>query len=86
MAQTSPGNLWDSRRHRRVRVHRIRGARSGGVGHLSAAWASAVAKHRSKNVLLYQRGGINFVVNAEPDGFAQAFRARAGPRLCHRLA
>jgi 4-hydroxyphenylpyruvate dioxygenase len=31
----------------------------------------AIAKHRHKNVLLYRQGEINFIVNAEPDSFAQ---------------
>src|SRR6266480_4556496 len=39
---------------------------------------TAIAKHRSKNVLLYRQGDINFIVNAEPDSFAQAF-ARVMP-------
>jgi 4-hydroxyphenylpyruvate dioxygenase len=26
-----------------------------------------VAKHRSRNVLVYRQGGINFIINAEPD-------------------
>ena len=30
-----------------------------------------IAKHRHKNVILYRQGGINFIVNAEPDSFAQ---------------
>jgi 4-hydroxyphenylpyruvate dioxygenase len=42
----------------------------------------AVAKHRSKNVLLYRQGGINFVVNAEPGSFAQAFARVHGPSIC----
>ena len=29
---------------------------------------SAIAKHRSKNVLLYRQGDINFIVNREPTG------------------
>ncbi len=40
----------------------------------------AVAKHRSKNVTLYRQGEINFIVNAEPDSFAQAFARVHGPR------
>ncbi|MBX9908274.1 MAG: 4-hydroxyphenylpyruvate dioxygenase [Beijerinckiaceae bacterium] len=41
-----------------------------------------VAKHRSKNVTLYRQGDVNFVVNAEPDSFAQAFAAEHGPCAC----
>jgi 4-hydroxyphenylpyruvate dioxygenase len=43
---------------------------------------SAVAKHRSKDVLLYRQGDINFIVNAEPDSFAQAFARVHGPCIC----
>ena len=43
---------------------------------------TAVAKHRSKNVTLYRQGGINFIVNAEPDSFAQAFARVHGPSAC----
>jgi 4-hydroxyphenylpyruvate dioxygenase len=42
----------------------------------------AVAKHRSKNVLLYRQGEINFIVNAEPGSFAQAFARVHGPSIC----
>jgi 4-hydroxyphenylpyruvate dioxygenase len=42
----------------------------------------AIAKHRSKNVLLYRQGEINFVVNAEPGSFAQAFARVHGPSIC----
>jgi 4-hydroxyphenylpyruvate dioxygenase len=43
---------------------------------------AAVAKHRSKNVLLYRQGDINFIVNAEPDSFAQSFARVHGPSIC----
>jgi 4-hydroxyphenylpyruvate dioxygenase len=43
---------------------------------------TAIAKHRSKNVLLYRQGQINFVVNAEPGSFAQAFARVHGPSIC----
>jgi 4-hydroxyphenylpyruvate dioxygenase len=42
----------------------------------------AVARHRSKNVTLYRQGGINFIVNAEPQSFAQAFARLHGPSVC----
>jgi 4-hydroxyphenylpyruvate dioxygenase len=41
-----------------------------------------VAKHRHKNVTLYRQGGINFIVNAEPDSFAQRFARQHGPSIC----
>ena len=40
------------------------------------------AKHRSKDVTLYRQGDVNFLVNAEPDGFAQAFAKVHGPSAC----
>ena len=47
---------------------------------------AAVARHRSKNVTLYRQGDVNFIVNAEPESFAQALRAAARPvGLRHRL-
>ncbi len=42
----------------------------------------AVARHRHKNVLLYRQGTINFIVNAEPDSFAQRFARQHGPSVC----
>ena len=42
----------------------------------------AVAKHRHKNVLLYRQGEINFLLNAEPDSFAQRFARLHGPSIC----
>jgi 4-hydroxyphenylpyruvate dioxygenase len=41
-----------------------------------------IAKHRHKNVTLYRQGGINFIVNAEPDSFAQRFARLHGPSIC----
>ena len=41
-----------------------------------------VARHRHKNVLLYRQGSINFIVNAEPDSFAQRFARLHGPSVC----
>jgi 4-hydroxyphenylpyruvate dioxygenase len=42
----------------------------------------AIAKHRHKSVVLYRQGGINFIVNAEPDSFAQRFARLHGPSIC----
>jgi 4-hydroxyphenylpyruvate dioxygenase len=41
-----------------------------------------IAKHRHKSVLLYRQGGINFIINAEPDSFAQRFARLHGPSIC----
>lgn len=42
----------------------------------------AVASHRSKEVTLYAQGDISFLVNAEPDSFAQQFSRDHGPSVC----
>jgi 4-hydroxyphenylpyruvate dioxygenase len=42
----------------------------------------AVARHRSKRVTLYRQGGVNFIVNHEPDSFARAFAKVHGPSVC----
>ena len=43
---------------------------------------SPVARHRSKEVTLYRQGGINFILNHEPDSFAQSFARVHGPSVC----
>ncbi len=43
---------------------------------------SAVARHRSKAVTLWRQGDVNFVLNAEPDSFAQSFGRVHGPCAC----
>jgi 4-hydroxyphenylpyruvate dioxygenase len=43
---------------------------------------SLVARHRSKDVLLYRQGGINFIVNREPHSQAAYFAAEHGPSAC----
>ena len=42
----------------------------------------AVARHRSKNVTLHRQGEINFIINAEPQSFAQSFARVHGPSAC----
>src|SRR3546814_15470558 len=42
----------------------------------------AIARHRNKNVTLYRQGGINFLINAEPDSFGQRFARLHGPSIC----
>ncbi|HZC77818.1 MAG TPA: hypothetical protein VE258_08730, partial [Ktedonobacterales bacterium] len=42
----------------------------------------AVAQHRSKNVTLHRQGEINFIINAEPESFAQGFARAHGPSAC----
>ena len=41
-----------------------------------------VARHRSKDVVLYRQGGINFIVNREPQSAAAYFAAEHGPSAC----
>ena len=43
---------------------------------------SLVARHRSKDVVLYRQGGINFIVNREPRSLAGYFSAEHGPSAC----
>src|SRR4051812_4520000 len=40
---------------------------------------TAVSKHRSKNVLRFRQGDINFILNMEPSGQAAEFRPGHGP-------
>lgn len=41
-----------------------------------------VARHRSKDVVLYRQGDINFIVNREPNSPAAYFAAEHGPSAC----
>jgi len=41
-----------------------------------------VATHRSKDVVLYRQGDINFIVNNEPRSVASYFAAEHGPSAC----
>lgn len=43
---------------------------------------TAVARHRSKRVTLFRQGDINFIINEEPDSFAQSFARIHGPCIC----
>jgi 4-hydroxyphenylpyruvate dioxygenase len=42
---------------------------------------TAVARHRSKNVLRYKQGDIDFILNMEPSGQAAEFRGQHGPSI-----
>jgi 4-hydroxyphenylpyruvate dioxygenase len=42
----------------------------------------AVARHKRKNVTLHRQGDINFIINAEPGSFAEAFAREHGPCAC----
>jgi 4-hydroxyphenylpyruvate dioxygenase len=41
-----------------------------------------VARHRSKDVVLFRQGDINFIVNREPRSIAAYFAAEHGPSAC----
>ena len=41
-----------------------------------------IARHRTKKVTLYRQGGVNFIINAEPNSFAQRFARQHGPSVC----
>ena len=41
-----------------------------------------IARHRHKDVTLYRQGEVNFILNAEPDSFAQRFARQHGPSIC----
>ena len=43
---------------------------------------TAIARHRHKNVNLYRQGGINFIINAEPNSLTQRFARQHGPSVC----
>lgn len=41
-----------------------------------------VLKHRSRPITVYRQGGVNFLVNEDPDSFAADFAAQHGPSAC----
>lgn len=50
--------------------------------HFEAMGFVLAARHRSKDVTLHKQGDIHFIINAEPDSFAQAFARAHGPCAC----
>ena len=53
-----------------------------GLGQLFEAMGfTAVARHRSKNVLRYKQGDIDFILNMEPHGQAAEFRGAHGASI-----
>jgi 4-hydroxyphenylpyruvate dioxygenase len=42
---------------------------------------TAVARHRSKDVLRYKQGDVDFILNMEPNGQAAQFRGAHGPSI-----
>ena len=43
---------------------------------------SPVARHKLKAITLFRQGGVNFLVNEQPDSFASRFAATHGPCAC----
>jgi 4-hydroxyphenylpyruvate dioxygenase len=84
MAMTTPGNLWDNPLGTDgFEFVEYAAPDPAALGRLFEQMGfTAVAKHRAKNVRLYRQGDVNFVVNAEPDSFAQAFARVHGPSIC----
>ncbi len=41
-----------------------------------------IARHRNKDVTLHRQGDVNFIINADPDSFAQQFAKDHGPCAC----
>jgi 4-hydroxyphenylpyruvate dioxygenase len=40
---------------------------------------SAIGRHATRNITFYRQGGVNFLVNEEPDSYASEFAAAHGP-------
>ncbi|MEO6155507.1 MAG: 4-hydroxyphenylpyruvate dioxygenase [Thermomonas sp.] len=43
---------------------------------------TAVKRHRSRAITIYRQGGVNFLLNEDPDSFAADFAAAHGPSAC----
>ncbi len=43
---------------------------------------TAVLHHKSRPITVYRQGGVNFLVNEDPDSFAAQFAAKHGPSAC----
>ncbi|MFN3842001.1 MAG: 4-hydroxyphenylpyruvate dioxygenase [Rehaibacterium terrae] len=43
---------------------------------------TAVLRHKSRPITVYRQGGVNFLVNEDPDSFAADFAAKHGPCAC----
>lgn len=41
-----------------------------------------VGRHKSKDVILFRQGGVNFIVNKEKNSFAHDFAKKHGPSIC----
>ena len=80
---TAPRRLGQPHGHRRVQIHRVRRTRSAALGRsFQAMGFKPVARHRTRTCCCTARARINFIVNAEPDSFAQRFARLHGPSVC----
>src|SRR5688572_20480811 len=43
---------------------------------------TAVLHHKTRPITVYRQGGVNFLVNEDPDSFASDFAAKHGPSAC----
>ena len=43
---------------------------------------TAVLRHKSRPITVYRQGGVNFLVNEDPDSFAADFATAHGPCAC----
>ncbi len=43
---------------------------------------TAALHHRTRPITLYRQGGVNFLVNEDPDSFAASFASAHGPSAC----
>ena len=61
-------------------------APAGRAGELHTLFAnmgfSAVLRHKTRAITVYRQGGVNLLVNEEPNSFAAAFAEKHGPSAC----
>ena len=50
--------------------------------HLRKMGFTAVLRHKSRPITVYRQGGVNFLVNEDPDSFAADFANAHGPCAC----
>src|SRR6478752_6666424 len=50
--------------------------------YLSRLGFAAIARHRSKDVVLYRQNGINIIVNSDVESFEQSYSHLRGVRIC----
>jgi 4-hydroxyphenylpyruvate dioxygenase len=50
--------------------------------YLASMGFAATRRHQTRAITLFRQGGVNFLLNEEPDSFASAFAAAHGPSAC----